>query len=74
MENIAELIGDSHLQMLRVYLKDLKDYVKAEALLSEYPFTIPVSYMCADVCRDDLLIEIEGIAKGAAVKTDYIIN
>ena len=75
MENIAELIGDSHLQMLRVYLKDLKDYVKAEALLSEYPFTIPVSYMCADVCRDELLIEIEGIAKGdAAVKTDYITN
>jgi hypothetical protein len=23
---------------------------------------IPVSYLCADVCREELLIEIEGIA------------
>lgn len=31
-------------------------------LLEGYNLNIPISYMWADVCRDELLIEIEGIA------------
>lgn len=62
MENIAELIGSAKPVILRVYLKDKADFTVAERLLNEYALNIPISYMWADVCRDELLIEIEGIA------------
>lgn len=62
MENIAELTGTAELKMLRVYLKNEDLYEECERLLSAYAPDIPVSYMWADVCRDELLIEIEGIA------------
>ena len=62
MENIAQLIGDAHLKLLRVYLKNEAYYKEAYKLLNDYRLNIPISYMCADVCRDELLIEIEGIA------------
>jgi len=62
MENIAELIGDAKPVLLRVYLKYPEDYEDAVHLMNEYNMDIPISYMWADVCRDELLIEIEGIA------------
>ena len=62
MENIAELIGDARLKALRVYLKNKSDYPEAERLMNIYALEIPIAYMWADVCRDELLIEIEGIA------------
>ena len=62
MENIAELTGDARLKMLRVYLKEKTFYEEAHRLLENYQLDIPISYMWADVCRDELLIEIEGIA------------
>ena len=61
MENIAELIADAKLVKLRVYLKNKSDYEEAERLMNTYGLNIPISYMWADVCRDELLIEIEGI-------------
>lgn len=62
MENIAQLIDNAPLKMLRVYLKEKSDYQEAHELLDNYKLNIPISYMCADVCRNELLIEIEGIA------------
>ncbi|MDL2221945.1 endoribonuclease L-PSP, partial [Parabacteroides sp. OttesenSCG-928-N08] len=62
MENIAELIGDAKPVMLRVYLKEKEFYEEACRLMNEYKLNIPISYMWADVCRDELLIEIEGVA------------
>lgn len=62
MENIAELIGNARLKMLRVYLKEKSFYEEARRLMDGYHLNIPISYMWADVCRDELLIEIEGIA------------
>lgn len=62
MENIAELLGEAKLKMLRVYLKEKSFFQEAEQLLGDYNLNIPIAYMCADVCRDELLIEIEGIA------------
>ncbi|MDR1880158.1 MAG: endoribonuclease L-PSP [Tannerellaceae bacterium] len=62
MENIAQLTGDARLMMLRIYLKNKDDYEESERLMNTYNLPIPISYMCADVCRDELLIEIEGIA------------
>ncbi|MDR3142018.1 MAG: endoribonuclease L-PSP [Tannerellaceae bacterium] len=62
MENIAQLTGNAKPVMLRVYLKDKEDYRLSERLMNEYNLPVPISYMCADICRDELLIEIEGIA------------
>lgn len=62
MENIAQLIDNAQLKMLRVYLKEESDYNEARQLLNSYHLNIPIAYMCADVCRNELLIEIEGIA------------
>jgi len=62
MENIGQLIGKAKLKMLRVYLKEKSFYEEARELLEGYGLNIPISYMWADVCRDELLIEIEGIA------------
>ena len=63
MENIAELIKEGKHELLRVYLKSDSFYRESRKLLREYDLTIPVVYLHADVCRDELLIEIEGIAK-----------
>lgn len=63
LENIAELISGTTIRLLRVYLKDASFYREARSLLNEYDGTIPVCYLHTDVCRDSLLIEIEGIAK-----------
>lgn len=62
MENIAELTGEAKPVLLRVYLKYPEDYEEAARLMDSYQLQIPISYMWADVCRDELLIEIEGIA------------
>ncbi len=62
MENIAQLTGDAKLRFLRVYLKEHSFYEEAHRLMEEYRLDIPISYLLADVCRDELLIEIEGIA------------
>ena len=75
MENIQHLIGEENLnkagvvpvkpnemKVLRVYLKNAED-VDAVKVYMEHVYTrIPVSYLLADVCRDELLVEIEGIA------------
>lgn len=62
MENIAELIGGAKPAMLRVYLKEKDDFSIVENRLQKIYPGLPISYMWADVCRDELLIEIEGIA------------
>ena len=62
MENIDQLIGNADIKLLRVYLKHSEDKNQTQELMQEYKLTIPISYMYADVCRDELLIEIEGIA------------
>ncbi len=62
MENIVELINDCTIKLLRVYLKNVSDYEETKKLMDVYKLAIPISYLHADVCRDELLIEIEGIA------------
>jgi len=64
IENISQLIGSAQLCMLRVYLKEKSFYEEAHELIEQYKLNIPISYMQADVCREELLIEIEGIAVG----------
>ena len=46
---------------LHVFVKHKQDYEEVRTVVAEaYPH-IPVVYTIADVCRDELLVEIEGI-------------
>lgn len=75
MENIDFLISENNLnkagvssrggcklQMLRVYLKNPDDVTTVRVYMERLFTGVPVSYLLADVCRDELLVEIEGIA------------
>ena len=72
MENIDFLISNENYpvehvsrtyKILRIYVKkpsqmeDVRNYMKAN-----YP-DVKKIYICADICRDELLLEIEGIAE-----------
>lgn len=47
---------------LRVYIKSQEDVNKAVSVVDNYFTDISIVYIIADVCRSELLIEIEGIA------------
>ena len=67
-ENFANLgwsdagatMGD--LAKLRVYIKRPEDYEKCRAVCERRLGRVPTIYTIADVCRPDLLVEIEGVA------------
>lgn len=74
LENIGFLIsqrnllkvgisGEGQLQMIRIYLKHAEDLAVVEEYVRQCFGPMPVSYLLADICRAELLIEVEGIAK-----------
>ena len=77
LDNIAALISEDNLTchglpgpgatlnglaFARVYIKQQEDYEKAKAVCTERLGELPVIYAVADICRPELLVEIEGIA------------
>jgi len=48
--------------LARVYVKRQDDYEKVRAICKARLGELPVTFAMADVCRPDLLVEIEGIA------------
>ncbi len=77
LDNIAALISEDNfrrhgisglggrledLALVRVYIKRQEDYAKAKAVCEERLGELPTIYAVADVCRPELLVEIEGIA------------
>ena len=77
LDNIAALIGEDNfrqhgmpgfgatlkdLGLARVYIKRQEDYAKAKAVCEERFGDLPTIYAVADICRPELLVEIEGIA------------
>ena len=77
LDNIAALIAPANyarygfgncgstledLALVRVYIKRQEDYAKAKAICEARLGEVPTIYAVADVCRPDLLVEIEGIA------------
>lgn len=50
------------LAKIRVYVKHAEDYEKCRAVCEHRLGRIPAVYAQADVCRPDLLVEIEGVA------------
>ena len=51
----------SDLSVARVYIKSRENYAAVRAICEKRLEKVPVVYAYADVCRDDLLVEIEGV-------------
>ena len=77
IDNIEQLIGEANfrqhgvpgtgatladLAKVRVYVKRPQDYQACREVCERRFGNIPVIYAVADVCRPDLLVEIEGVA------------
>jgi enamine deaminase RidA (YjgF/YER057c/UK114 family) len=77
LDNIAALISEDNLcchglpglgtsleslALARVYIKRQSDYLAAKAVCERRLGELPTIYAVANVCRPDLLVEIEGIA------------
>ena len=77
LENITALISEDNLSrhglpgrgttleglgVARVYVKRPQDYARVRAVCEQRLGAVPASYVVADVCRPELLVEIEGIA------------
>ena len=77
IENIAALISEENLGrhglpglgtsleglgLVRVYIKRQEDYAAVRAVCQKRLGELPAIYAIADVCRPELLVEIEGIA------------
>ncbi len=77
LDNIEALISDYNLArhgmrglgtgldglaLARVYIKRQEDYAKTRAVCEKRLGELPTVYAIADVCRPELLVEIEGIA------------
>lgn len=52
---------DLNYAKLLVYIKEAEDYEEVRAVVEERFPQLPVIYTIADVCRSELLVEIEGI-------------
>lgn len=76
LENIEYLVGTQNMdkygiyvknspeiKLFRVYLKLRSDFLRAKDIVSQRYPNIPTMYVITDVCRDELLIEIEGVAQ-----------
>ncbi len=76
LDNIGALVGEGNLGrhgfpglgatlddlvLVRVYIKHQEDYAATKAVCQERLGEVPTIYAIGDVCRDDLLVEIEGI-------------
>lgn len=73
IENIQQLYSDNSLKILsdntfhpkfghaRIYLKNRQDYSVVRKTFRRSFGNLPVVYLIADICRNDLLVEIEGI-------------
>jgi enamine deaminase RidA (YjgF/YER057c/UK114 family) len=54
--------GEVEMNNLRVYIKYPKDIESVKELCTKYFSQTPVNYVVADICRPELLVEIEGFA------------
>ena len=52
----------SRFSFIRVYVKNEKDFEAVRQICGEHFLGIPAVYVVADICRDDLLMEIEAEA------------
>jgi chorismate lyase/3-hydroxybenzoate synthase len=62
--NLRALLGDSDvMDLLKVYLRHAQDRAAVGAILEqEFGRQLPTLWLRADICRPELLVEIEGLA------------
>jgi len=60
MRGLGATLGD--LAFARVYIKRQEDYRGVRAVCEDRLGELPTVYAVADVCRPELLVEIEGVA------------
>ena len=67
IENIGLLLGDGKLSYLRAYVKRADDIPTVREVCEAAYGPIPALFVRADVCREELLVELEGLhfARGA---------
>lgn len=66
IDNVLRVLGQGgagvkDIIQLRVYVKDVKNYEYVKTIEKRFP-SVPCLYLLADVCREDLLVEIEAEA------------
>ncbi|MFC2154921.1 hypothetical protein ACFLRB_00320 [Acidobacteriota bacterium] len=80
IENISRLISHDNLKKhglkinhnsdplsyVRVYVKQENDIPKVKKICSGYYKDVPALYLISDICRDSLLVEIEGVVEYSA--------
>lgn len=59
--SIITSFDEMNLQYIKVYIKNWTDYQKVRAICEKYFEKEKIIYMQSDVCRKELLVEIEGI-------------
>ncbi|MDD5438819.1 MAG: AAA domain-containing protein, partial [Candidatus Omnitrophica bacterium] len=62
----ADAVTLKNVSQLRVYVKYAKDLLSIQKVCQKMCPGIPIQYVIADVCRENLLVEIEGIAGAPA--------
>jgi enamine deaminase RidA (YjgF/YER057c/UK114 family) len=77
IENILQLISEMNLQnhnidlkadkltlsYLRVYIKNSNNVEEVKGICEKYFPQVPTLYLISDICRPELLVEIEGVAE-----------
>jgi enamine deaminase RidA (YjgF/YER057c/UK114 family) len=58
--NIAAVVGARRLSRLRAYVKRARDLPAVRRLVTDAFGPVPAVYVRADICRPELLVEIEG--------------
>lgn len=48
---------------IRIYVKNMEDIPEARKICDEYFKDVPALYLVSDICKDNLAVEIEGIAE-----------
>ena len=54
--------GARDIAKLRVYVKRIEDYGTCREVVERRWPGVPAIYLCADICRPDLLVEVEAVA------------
>ncbi len=64
IENLQKMIlkksSDASLQTIKVYLRFSDDFPRTKSILDAVFPNIPIVYLKADICRSELLVEVEG--------------
>lgn len=61
--SVCGIEGEAQLQSLRVYVRNEEDFLLVKQCLGNSFQKLEIIYIQADICRDNLLVEIEGMAK-----------